>query len=130
LRRFGYLRAQSIAARRRETSIGRLLRGTTPEERAMTIKYAEDQQLELWVKDTGQFEGFAIFLNGSLAMQIGDQTTRKIPITRPSPSAAIVIHFGGVDGGISAIVDVTDAAAPQKLADHEGLKHSYLIERV
>ena len=95
----------------------------------MPIKYAEGKQLELWVKDTGQFEGFALFLNGSLAMQIGDQTTRKIPITRPNPSAAIVIHFGGVDGGISAIVDVTDTSAPEKLADQEGLKHSYLIEK-
>src|SRR6185369_5420076 len=95
---------------------------------SMPIQYQDGKQLELWVKDTGQFEGFALFLNGSLAMQVGDQTTRKIPITQPNPSAAIVIHFGGVDGGISAIVDVTDPAAPHKLEHQNGLKHSYLIQ--
>lgn len=93
----------------------------------MPIKYADGKKLELWVKDKGAFDGFALFLNGSLVTEVGDQDTHKFPIARPAESAGIVIHFGGVDGGISAVVDVTDK--PEKLADAEGLKHSYIIVR-
>lgn len=95
----------------------------------MTIKFESGKKLELWVKDNGKFEGFAVFLNGTLVKQIGDQMTHKFPIEEPSSGAAIVIHFGGVDGGISAIIDVTDAANRQKLDGQDGLKHSYLIEK-
>lgn len=90
------------------------------------IKYKPG--LELWVRDTGQFEGYAVFLNGTLVQQVGDQLTNKFPIGQPSALTPIVIHFGGADGGISAIVDVSNPPSQVKLEAQSGLKHSYLIE--
>lgn len=95
----------------------------------MAIDYKQGRKLELWVRDTGVFEGFALFLNGEQVDEVGDQSTQKYAIERPEANAAIVIHFGGADGGDSAVVDVTDPKSKKRLEKQSGLQHSYLIHR-
>lgn len=96
----------------------------------MFVEYAEGKRLQLWVRDVGAFDGFAVFLDGHLVCEIGDQTTRKFPIERPDGVSSIVVHFAGRDGGVSAIVDVTDETAKVRLEGQEGLRHSYLVKGV
>jgi hypothetical protein len=76
------------------------------------IDYREGQKLELRVQDRGGFDSFAIYLDGLLFTEVADQKPHSYPIARPSDVTAIVVHFGGNDGGTSAVVDVTDAAHP------------------
>jgi hypothetical protein len=100
----------------------------------MVIPYPEGAKLELWVVDTGALDTIAIYLNGSLIDYIGDQTTKKSAIQRPptGKSIAIAVHFGGNDGGYSAIVDTTGGQSKniQKLGPADGLRHSFILEGV
>lgn len=91
------------------------------------IEYSVGQKLQLRVKDVGSFDGFAVFVNGHLIDEIADQDMHAYEIDRPSAPMAVVVHFGGNDGGTSVIVDITD---PLHKIPHEkqtGLRHSYLI---
>jgi hypothetical protein len=100
----------------------------------MDVDYAEGRQLELWVRDTGLFDGIAIFLNGQRIRRIGDQITHRFPIDRPPISADITVAFGGNDGGITAIVDVTDGDDNQlvlgRLSQADGAEHTYTVNAV
>lgn len=95
------------------------------------ITYPPGKQYQLWVRDSGEFDGFAIYVNQTLVRQVGDQLTHKYPIVPPVPGGPsplpIVIHFGGNDGGVSAIVDVTVPNDEQVIEKQLGLKHSYLV---
>lgn len=95
----------------------------------MAIEHKEGQKLELWVRDTGVFESFTVFLNGDQVDEIGDQSIQKFAIERPRASADIEIHFGGADGGASTVVDVTNPRSKKRLEKQEGLRHRYLIQR-
>lgn len=94
------------------------------------ISFPAGRQLELWVRDTGELDTFAVFLNGNLAERVSDQTrTHRFPFDRPVTSSAIVVHFGGNDSGLTAIVDVTDGQERglAKLTAADGNRHSYIV---
>jgi hypothetical protein len=96
----------------------------------MTISYPTGRVLELWVRDTGQFDGIAIFVDGAIVRKFVDQGTHRIPLDRPSAKVELAVAFGGNDGGISAIVDMTDPKLPEtlgKFAANDGLTHRYEI---
>ncbi len=94
------------------------------------IDYKVDMKLELWIKDAGMFDGFAVFVDGSLIRKVGDQITHKSTISRPSGVEAIAINFGGQDGGVSAVVDVTDPNNNLTLEKQTGINHAYMIQAV
>jgi hypothetical protein len=99
----------------------------------MDIDYEDGQQLELWVRDTGLFDGIAIFLNGHRISRVGDQITHRFPIVRPPSKADITVSFGGNDAGISAIVDVTDVDNQRLLGKQtaaDGPEHEYIVKAV
>lgn len=98
--------------------------------RLAMVEYTNDVQLELWVRDTGLFDGFAVFVNGSIVQTIGDQLTHKFPIPKPANNQSIAINFGGQDGGTSAIVDVSDANQLVALETQTGSNHGYIIKPV
>ena len=81
--------------------------------------------LELWVWDSGELEGFAVYLNGELldeSILIGG----KYRIGRPIALADIEVRFGGADGGATKIVD-TKAHKTLSFQD-EGTQHQYTIK--
>jgi hypothetical protein len=95
----------------------------------MAIKYTKSMKLQLWVWDTGDLEGFSVYLNGEL-LDDSDAPDLAYDIDRPEKdsSSAIVVHFNGIDGGATKVVDVSNDAKP-KTVEHQndGLKHSYLV---
>ena len=96
----------------------------------MDIEFPEGKQLELWVRDTGLFDGIAIFLNGAIIKRVGDQCTHKFRIERPRERQEVAVTFGGNDGGVSAIVDVTNpdqTVALAKLDMTHGLTHRFVL---
>jgi len=94
------------------------------------INYTQNMKLELWVRDTGLFDGFAVFVDGSIVKVVGDQQTHKFPIPRPTGDESIAINFAGQDGGTSAIIDVADANAPNTLETQTGINHGYIVHPV
>jgi hypothetical protein len=92
------------------------------------IDYQDGMQLELWVRDTGLFDGFAVFVNGSIVTTVGDQKTHKFPIPKPTNSEAIAVNFGGQDGGTSAIIDVADPSQLATLETQTGVNHGYIVK--
>ncbi|MEY4547131.1 MAG: hypothetical protein RL685_3326 [Pseudomonadota bacterium] len=97
------------------------------------IPYPQHKTFELWVRDTGDLDSFAVFLNGQLAERVSDQRkTHKFKIDRPQGSCAVVVHFGGNDSGITAVVDVTNdrERGLAKQTPQDGFRHSYLLEAV
>lgn len=93
----------------------------------MTIPYDRTMKLQLWVRDSGEFSGFAVYLDGSVMYQVADQDTKKYDIPRPDSATVVAIKFGGNDGGVSTIVNV---ANDQQVAVERqtGLQHSYFLE--
>jgi hypothetical protein len=91
------------------------------------IKYAPEQKLQLRVKDVGSFDGFAVYVNGHLIDEIGDQDTHRYDIGRPTAPMAVVVHFGGNDGGTSVVVDITNPMHKIPYEKQTGTRHSYLI---
>lgn len=93
----------------------------------MAIKFADGMKLQLWVWDSGDIEGFSIFLNGEF---LDERTTLalKYDIDAPTGDEAIVVHFAGVDGGATKIVDAAKANAVLE-SQESGLKHSYVITK-
>jgi hypothetical protein len=91
----------------------------------VTIKYKDGMELELWVWDSGELEGFAVYLNDQF---LDEESTvgMKYPIAKPDPASAIIVEFGGADGGATKIVDT---AANNAVLEHQdsGVKHSYLV---
>jgi len=81
--------------------------------------------LELWVWDTGELEGFALYLNGEL-LDEQNVPLLRYDIGKPDGVSAIVVQFGGADGGATKIVD-TEAA---KVLVHQdsGTNHGYIVE--
>lgn len=96
----------------------------------MSIKYVQGKKLQLWVRDTGVFDGFAVYLNGQKIDEVGEQDTKKYDIVRPDAAEKVSVRFGGHDGGVTAVVDVTDPNAKQVLAKQHGMAHEYVIEPV
>lgn len=96
----------------------------------MTLSYTADMELQLWVRDTGSFDSIAIFVNGKLSMLIADSKTHKFPISRPPESVVVAVHFGGNDGGYSAIVDVKTGKEDSlsKLGPDDGFRHSFILK--
>lgn len=92
------------------------------------IEYKSGMKLVLMIKDTGGFDGFGVFVNGHLSFPIVfDQQKHRFDIDRPKKAEAVVIRFGGNDGGKSAIFDVS-SDPPQALDRQEGLTHGYVIQ--
>ena len=94
------------------------------------INYTQGMKLELWVRDTGLFEGFAVFVDGSIVKVIGDKKTHKFPIPRPNGDPSIAINFGGQDGGTSAVIDVANPGGPNTLETQTGINHGYIVHPV
>jgi hypothetical protein len=88
-----------------------------------SIEYVDG--LELWVWDSGELEGFAVFLNGT---KVDEQLIPKIkfPIAQPQPKVDIVVEFGGVDGGATKVVDVASGNKVLGFLD-SGNTHSYTV---
>jgi hypothetical protein len=96
----------------------------------MDIEFPAGKKLELWVRDTGLFDGIAIFLNGAIIKRVGDQSTHKFVILRPREREEVAVTFGGNDGGISAIIDVTDPNQTVALGKQDpthGLTHKFVL---
>lgn len=94
----------------------------------MDIQYPSGKTLELWVRDKGEFDGIAIFLNGQIVGRVVDQKTHKFPLMRPPVSTSLRASFGGNDGGVSAIVDVTNANEQMVIGKQDaedGIHHDY-----
>lgn len=100
----------------------------------MIIDYPSAQKLELWVIDSGARDTVAVFLNGRLVEFIADRSVHQYSIERPPEGTAIAIavHFGGNDGGFSAIVDATHGSPryAEKLGPNDGMRHSYVLRAV
>lgn len=94
------------------------------------IDYLAGMKLELWVRDTGLFDGFAVYVNGSIVRVIGDQLTHKFLIPRPQADETIVVNFAGDDGGISAVIDVANPSGPNTVESQEGKNHGYIIHPI
>jgi hypothetical protein len=94
----------------------------------MTIDYPADKTFELHVKDTGTLDQFDVFVNDTLRSHVANGELNTYEIEHPATTIAIVVQFEGVDGGRSAIVDVTDTANPKVVTSQSGLNHSYLLE--
>lgn len=84
-------------------------------------------QLKLLVRDTGDLDTFAVYVNGGIVDEIADQQTHAYPIDPPSSDMAVGVQFGGVDGGTSAIYDFANGQKKQ-LARQTGVTHLYLIQ--
>lgn len=96
----------------------------------MDIEFPVGRKLELWVRDTGLFDGIAIFLNGAIIKRVGDQYTHKFSIARPREPEEVCVTFGGNDGGVSAIIDVTDPNQVFPLVKQDvsnGLTHKFVL---
>jgi hypothetical protein len=81
--------------------------------------------LELWVWDTGQLEGFAVYLNGE---KLDEQILvgKKYPIGRPDSVLNITVQFGGADGGATKIFDTT---TKKSVAFQDaGISHRYRVK--
>jgi hypothetical protein len=94
------------------------------------VEYEKDMKLQLWVRDTGLFEGFAVFVDGSIVTTVGDQKTHKFDIPRPESDEAVAVNFGGQDGGRSAIINVADPDQLMTLETQVGVNHGYVIKPV
>ena len=99
-----------------------------------TIKCGSGMKLQLWVKDSGAFDGFAVILNGIQFDDVGDQAVRRYDIPTPAGRTEIAVQFGGNDGGVSAVVDIADKnGLPNRkvlanLGQDDGLRHDYVLE--
>lgn len=99
----------------------------------MDVNYADGRKLQLWIKDKGELDGISVFLNGHLVRSFADQVTHKFPLERAPLSVKLLVAFGGNDGGVTAIVDVTDSANELVLAKQkpeDGMKHEYVLKSV
>ena len=91
------------------------------------IEYKDGMKLVLMIKDSGGLDGFGIYLNGHLSFPvIFDQQKHRYDIDRPNKPEAVVIRFGGNDGGKSAIFDIS-VDPPRAVERQEGLTHAYFI---
>ncbi|MDQ2643857.1 MAG: hypothetical protein M3020_08595 [Myxococcota bacterium] len=107
--------------------------GSSKKGSDMEVNYSDGKKLQLWVKDRGELDGISVFLNGHLVRCFADQVTHKFPLERPPESVKLLVAFGGNDGGVTAIVDVTDGnnelvVARQKPED--GMKHEYVLKSI
>jgi hypothetical protein len=91
------------------------------------ISYTDGMVLELWVRDTGLFDGFAVYVNGSVIQKVGDQSTHKFSIPKPTADLALAVNFGGQDGGVSSVVNIADPKNVVSLEKQTGLNHGYII---
>ena len=97
----------------------------------MEVKYTDGKKLQLWIKDRGELDGVSVFLNGHLVRSFADPITHKFPLERPPQSVKLLVAFGGNDGGVTAIVDVTDSGNELILAKQkpeDGMKHEYVLK--
>ena len=99
------------------------MRATMP-----TIDYPAGRKFELRVKDTATLDQFDVFVNGMLVSHISDDKVHQFEIEPPTPVMAIAVHFQGIDGGKTAIVDATDANNLSIVSSQTGLIHSYLLK--
>lgn len=93
----------------------------------MNIKYDPCMRLELWVWDSGELEGFSVYVNGELADR-QHVSELKYALQPPDPHTEIVVEFAGTDGGATKIVDVAEPREPVTLEHCEhGQRHVYLL---
>lgn len=94
------------------------------------VKYPDGGRLELWVRDTGTLEGFTVYLDGQKHKRVFDGSVHKFTLPPPSANtfAVIGVCFGGVDGGRSALIDVSDAQNPVTVIQSSGMSHVYEIQ--
>jgi len=92
---------------------------------ANTIQHTDG--LELWVWDTGEVEGFALFMDG---VQIDPGGVEKIKYVIPAPQgqAEYVVQFAGLDGGATKMVDAKNANRVLGFQD-TGMSHAYTVVR-
>jgi hypothetical protein len=95
----------------------------------MDIVRLDGMKLELWVKDEGAFDGFAVYFDDDRISRIVDQQTHVYPIPPQEASLKIAVQFGGSDGGISAVVDVVDGNNQVLLGNQQGTRHEYVIKK-
>lgn len=93
-----------------------------------TVKFVPGMRHELWIKDTGDLEGFRVFLAGNTIDDVFEGTTKKYLLHAPAPRYSINVQFNGTDGGASAIVQFT-ATGKSTLASTQGTDgHDYSVE--
>lgn len=92
-----------------------------------TIEYKEGMKLVLMIKDVGGFDGFGVYVNGHLSFPpVFDREKHRYDIDRPASSEAIVVRFGGNDGGKSAVFDIS-VDPPRALDSQVGITHAYIV---
>jgi hypothetical protein len=98
------------------------------------VPYPDKAKLELWVIDSGSLDTLAVFLNGRMIDYIADRKTHAFPIERPptGTTIAIAVHFGGNDGGFSAIMDASEGEPKtvEQLGPRDGFRHSFMLKGV
>ncbi|HMI86488.1 MAG TPA: hypothetical protein VK550_20485 [Polyangiaceae bacterium] len=94
----------------------------------MSIKFELSMKLQLWVWDSGELEGWALYLNDELIDE-QDVFALKYDIESPDPSWAVVVHFAGDDGGGTKIVNIASGKPVVLERQDSGLKHSYIIAK-
>lgn len=93
----------------------------------MEINKTTAMKLELWVKDSGNFDGFAVYFDGDKIANVVDQGTHVYTLPDKG-TLSVVVQFGGNDGGISAVVDNKDPNNQTCLGKQDGKRHAYIFK--
>ena len=92
------------------------------------IEFKSGMKLFLYVWDSGEIEGFAVYVNDTLVTE-RNTLTRKYPLEPldSGESWGLIVQFAGQDGGATKIVD--EATTPQTVLAHQdtGLSHAYMV---
>ena len=94
---------------------------------AVSIEYRQGMDLELWIQDTGRVEGYTLYLNGFVIDRKFDGNTHRHPIPRPAAPIAVVVQFGGADGGISQMVDAAGGGRRGVGDGQDAKRHEYVV---
>lgn len=94
----------------------------------MDITRRPGMKVELWVKDSGEFDGFAVYLDGNKIATIVDDKTRSFALPETNADLKVTVQFGGNDGGVSAIVHLMDDNNQSCLGKQRGMRHEYKIK--
>jgi hypothetical protein len=94
------------------------------------ITYQDGMKLWLYVWDSGNPEGFAVYINDNLLTE-SNAILKKYDIEPlgPGESWGILVRFAGQDGGATKVVD--EGSSPHQVEGHQddGVVHGYLIKR-
>lgn len=88
------------------------------------IQRSPGMQLEVWVKDRGEFDVFRVFMDGvQVALSIESEKHVEIP----AGVSTVLVQFEGEDGGISVVVDPSIPKVLERQNESDGTSHAYEI---